>query len=312
MASKKCGSCQKKAVISLPYGPHSFCAEHFLYFFEKRFRKTIRLNSLVKHGEKIAVAYSGGKDSTAALYLLSRIFSKTNEINAIIVDEGIPGYRDKAVKIAVENCGEWSIPFELVSLEEETGFRMVDVMKKLKRSKETLGSSCSYCGVLRRQLLNRKAVELKAQKLATGHNLDDEVQSIVMNFFDNKLDQFARLGPIVESNSKSFVPRIKPLCETPEADIKAFVKLAGLNHFSKKACPLRHEAKRSYYRKILDNTEGEFPGTKYSILRFFQRTKPLLAKQFRAAELKECKKCGEPSSQGICRACQQLQKLQSL
>jgi len=310
--SKKCERCEKPAIVFLPYGSHSFCAEHFVYFFEKRVKKNIRVNSLLKHAEHIAVAYSGGKDSTATLFMLNQIFSKSNKLSAIIIDEGIPGYRDKAVKIAVKNCESWNIPFNLVSLEEELGFRMIDVMKKLKSSDETLGSSCSYCGVLRRQLLNKKALEIKADKLATGHNLDDECQSIAMNFFDNKLDQFVRLGSEVRNDSINFVPRIKPLYNTPESEIKQYVKIKNIPHFSKKACPLRHEAKRSFYRKMIDSAEEEFPGTKYSILRFFQQSKPLLEKAFKQKKLRACEKCGFPSSQKICGSCRQISKLQSL
>jgi len=79
MAQKQCVSCEKKAVIKLGYGPHSFCKEHFLHFFEKRVRKTIRENGLIKGREKIVVAYSGGKDSAVTLFLLNKIFGKSNK-----------------------------------------------------------------------------------------------------------------------------------------------------------------------------------------------------------------------------------------
>ncbi len=312
MASENCDRCKKKADIFLSYGPHSLCQKHFMSFFEKRVRRTIRLNSLIKSKEHIAVAYSGGKDSTVLLSLLNRVFSKTSQLTAIIIDEGIPGYRDNAIRIAEKNCKSWNIPYETVSMKKETGFQMTEIIKKLKSSGRALGSPCAFCGVLCRKILNEKAVEIGADKLATGHNLDDEVQSIAMNFFDNKLDQFVRLGPIVKSSSKKFVPRIKPLYETPEQEVKFYANSAGLNYYSINACPLRSEAKRSYYRQMIDAAEQEFPGTKYSILRFFERTKPVLEKQFKKAQLKECKKCGAPSSQEICGSCRQLSVLQSL
>ena len=96
MPKEKCDRCEKKSVIELLYGPHWLCKEHFLHFFEKRVKKTCRANKLVSPGEKILVAYSGGKDSAVTLYLINKIFGGRNEIQALLIDEGIEGYRDKA------------------------------------------------------------------------------------------------------------------------------------------------------------------------------------------------------------------------
>ncbi|HAB51479.1 MAG TPA: tRNA lysidine(34) synthetase TilS, partial [Ignavibacteriales bacterium] len=54
---------------------------------------------------------------------------------------------------------------------------------------------CTICGIFRRYLLNKKSKELKLTKLATGHNLDDEAQSIMMNQMKNNMNASARLGP---------------------------------------------------------------------------------------------------------------------
>ena len=233
----KCVQCEKEAKIVLRYGPHKFCKDHFLYFFEKRVRKTIRENKLIKGREKIAVGLSGGKDSTTALYMLNKIFSKSNKIVAIMIDEGIPGYRDKAIAIGKKNCESWNVDYEVVSMEKELGHKMIDIMKKISKNEE-LGSTCAFCGVFRRYLLNKKATEVRAKKIVTGHNLDDETQSILMNLFDNDLARLSRLGPIAGVREhKGFVPRIKPLWETPEKEVIAFVNFLGVKHYSEECCP---------------------------------------------------------------------------
>src|SRR3989344_7824805 len=92
-AATKCDKCDSQSKIILPYGPHRFCAEHFSNFFEDRVRKTIRTNELIKYGEKIAIGVSGGKDSMVTLHLLNKLYGNQAKIEAIMIDEGIPGYR---------------------------------------------------------------------------------------------------------------------------------------------------------------------------------------------------------------------------
>ncbi len=307
----KCDRCKKSEKIFLPYGPHHFCKEHFLKFFKQRFGKTVRRNNLIKRGEKIVVGLSGGKDSTVTLYLLNELYSKKNEIEALMLDEGIKGYREKALRIAKNNCKKWGIPFTVLKFKKEFGISMNEVMKKISKRKE-LGSSCSFCGPMRRTLLNKGAKKLKADKLATGHNLDDEVQSIVMNFFDNDLKRMDRLGVISKNASLKLVPRIKPLYDAPEKEVIAFAEFNGLKYYGKECCPFSHMAKRNFYRKMLNDVETKFPGTKYSIQKTFLNLKPLIEEKLKQKLSKKCKSCGEPSSSEKCRVCAKLEELKRI
>ena len=307
MPGKDCVKCGKKAVISLAYGLHRFCKQHFLGFFEKRVRRTIRENRLVEGREKVVVAYSGGKDSGVCLFLLNRIFGKSNPIEALLVDEGIPKYRDKALAIAERNCRKWKVPFKRVFFEKEFGFSMVDVMRKTGPKKE-IGSTCAYCGVLRRQLLNRFAKEMGAGKLATGHNLDDEAQSILMNVFDADLARFSRLGP-KSAASKGMVARIKPLYLCPEKEVIAFAKMQGIDYFEQQCCPFKWQAKRNDFREMVEGFEAKFPGTMFSIVRFLKEAKELAGKRAGSKKILACSRCGEPSSQKICKACKMVERI---
>ncbi|MBN2067712.1 MAG: TIGR00269 family protein [Candidatus Diapherotrites archaeon] len=306
----KCVQCGKKASISLPYGPHKFCKEHFLHFFEKRVRKTIRENRLVQGREKLVVACSGGKDSCTTLYLVNKIFSKSNPVEALLVDEGIPKYRDRALAIAEANCKEWGIPFRRVSFREEFGFTMVDVMRKTGPKKK-IGSTCAFCGVLRRRLLNKHAREMKAGKLVTGHNMDDEAQSVLMNVCEADLQRLARLGPISGiAKVKGLVPRVKPLWQCPEAEVISFAGYAGIRHFEGQCCPFKWQAKRNDFRGILNHLEASYPGTMFSILQFFRQAKPLLAREKpKNFKLNSCTECGELTSGSVCTACNMVVKL---
>src|SRR3989338_2655995 len=309
--NNKCDKCNKKSSILLPYGPHNFCKRHFIGFFERRARRTISRHRLIRRGERIAVGLSGGKDSGTTLYLLNKFFPKTNEIIAIMLDEGIPKYRDKALEIAEENCKKWKIKYVKRTFKKEFGITMMQIMKKIAKD-ENLGSTCSFCGVLRRYLLNKTAKELKCDKIATGHNLDDEAQSILMNIFDNDPKRLARLGAIAGiGETEEFVPRIKPLYETPEKDIIAYASFNGIKSYSEECCPFKWQAKRNLFRSELDKFEEKSPGTKYKILSFFKNMKPLLAAEQKKEKLHKCAKCRSITSEKnkYCMVCLQLKKV---
>lgn len=301
----KCNNCDKKAIIELEYGPHKFCKEHYIEFFEKRIRKTIRIHKLIKPREKIAISLSGGKDSTVLLWNVWNIFKNTNEIEAIIVDEGIEGYRDKSANIAIKNCEKLGIKYYLIKF-SENGNTMDEIVKEIQG--KNMGTPCSYCGIIRRKIVNKKAKEIKANKLATGHNQDDEVQSIVMNVFDANIKQYIRIGPKTDE-TKGLVMRIKPLSETPEEEIKYYAELMKIEHYPKR-CPYSGEAKRNEYRRMVEEFEKRFPGTKYSIQKFFNTTKPIVKEKYKQEKIQICKQCGEPSSRELCRSCEKQNKLQ--
>ncbi len=310
----KCLKCNRQAKVLLPYGPQKFCEKHFIELIEKRFRNTVRRYKLIKPNEKLVVAVSGGKDSLTALYLTQKFFRKTNSIVALLIDEGIRGYRDKALKFAIKNCNAWDIPYKLVKFKDEFGFSMSQIYRKMQKAKQNLGSACAFCGTLRRTLINKYSKRLKADKLITGHNLDDELQSILMNACDNDLVRFLRCGPVSGVKSfTQFVQRIKPLCEIPENEIMLYADYVGIEYYSA-CCPFRSEAKRNAYRKVLNSLERAYPGTKFSLWNFFLQVKPMLleSKQFKMLELKECKLCSEPTVSEICDACKKLKLLRKL
>jgi len=300
-----CDKCSKKSKFRLNYGPMNFCSDHFNSFFKQRFKKTIRKYNLLKKKDVVVLGVSGGKDSMTALHLLNKFFSKEQTIKALMIDEGIPNYRDKALKLAKKEVKKLGIEFKEISFKERLGKTMIDVMKKTGR-KKLVGSTCAFCGPFRRKLLNEGTIELHGTKMATGHNLDDEIQSITMNFFDNDLKRMSGLGPITQG-TKQLIQRIKPLYLSPEKEIIAFAELNEINYFKEHCCPFSWQAKRNEFRGMLNQMENKFPGTFYSILSAFENMNPLLKDKFK--EENYCQKCGSSSSGKICAACMKLKKL---
>jgi len=161
--------CNEKPVIALP-SSEKLCKYHFTDYFESKVFKTIRQFDLIGKKENIGVALSGGKDSLSILHILNKLSQQNPKIkiNAIAIDEGIKGYRNKTLGTAKKFCDENKIFLSIFSYKEEFGLTLDEMLKILDVK------PCTICGIFRRYLLNKSSRELKLTKLATGHNLDDE------------------------------------------------------------------------------------------------------------------------------------------
>ena len=305
MADVKCYACGKPAVIYRKYEGRGWCKEHFSLQLEKKVKMTIRKNRLIKPNDKICVAVSGGKDSSTLLYLMNKFFGKRPDIEicALAVDEGISGYRSESINEVKKLSKRLGVELVVVSFKKEFGMTLDQIVKKDYRP-------CTYCGVLRRYVLNKKSREIGATKLATGHNMDDEIQSIFINNLKGDINRLLRLGadPIIVNHPK-FVHRIKPLRDVPEKEIALYALLHGINaHFGK--CPYVKGGLRFEVRNFLNHVEEKYPGTKYNIVRNFDMLLPALRNYFKDGEkIRECSKCGEPTSREICKACELLKNI---
>ncbi len=303
--SNSCSLCKSKPVIYLPYSTQHLCKKHFTELFGKRVKRTVREYKMLKKGDKIGIGVSGGKDSFALLHALSKIKeSLPIELVALTVDEGIPGYRDKAIENAKKRCKELGVEQQVYSFKKEHGTTISEIAKK---GKENL---CSYCGVLRRKILNSKARELGLNKVAIGHNLDDVAQTAMLNLIRNEPLRFARFNePLLES--KDLIPRIRPLREIREKEVAAYAFLHGHKYDSGCCCPNATTALRWSVRHELNSLEEAHPGTKSRIASSFNTLQKIVKDSLKKEDLKmnSCKDCGEPSSTKLCMGCKMLKEL---
>lgn len=302
-----CSHCTQDAIIYLPYAQRHLCPMHFNELFEKRFRSTIRDFNMIKKGDRVAVGLSGGKDSITLLQLLHRLQKDLPfELLAVTIDEGIAGYRSKTLEVAEKEAKRIGVEHRVFTYKKEVGLSLDEIMEKKKEQK----IPCSYCGVMRRRLLNNAARELHADKLALGHNLDDMAQSVLMNVLRNEPMRLARLNePLVEN--EKFVPRIRPLMRTPEKEVAIYAMLNGLP-IDFQECPYARHAFRAHVREQLNETEERYPGTKFKVVNSFLAIECALKKGFgnRPLEIKNCRTCNEPSGQETCIFCSMREDLE--
>ncbi len=292
----KCQRCSKTAVIYQKYSNAHLCKPHFIGDVERKIKRDIRKFKMVERGDRIAVALSGGKDSIALLYVLHKIFKNRPDIEllAITIDEGIEGYREHTIPHAVELTNKLGIPHTIRSFGEEFGITLDDLTRKKEHA------SCTLCGVLRKNLLNKAARESGATRLALGHNLDDEAQTILMNYMRGDVDRMKRMLGIKQ---QGMVLRIKPLRSIPEKEVALYGFLNNLP-VSTDECPYAGEALRNEIREMINNYEVKHPGTKYSLLGGFEAISQALRSP--ETQVVRCEKCGEPGSYAVCKTCRLL------
>ncbi len=294
-----CSFCKTPAIIYTPYSKTHFCEKHFSEMFDKRFRATIREFAMIRKGERIVVGLSGGKDSCVLLHSLAKLRSALPfELVAITINEGIEGYRNKTLDLARSECEGLGIEHHVLSYKKEVGLTLDEIMERKKND-----IPCSYCGVMRRRLLNSGARELRADKLALGHNLDDIAQTVLMNLMRNEPLRLVRLGGPLVSDEK-FVPRIQPLMRSPEKEVAVYAITSGLE-LDFQECPYAKHAFRAHVRNQLNETEERYPGTKFKIFNSFTAMQKLLKQSAseNIKELKHCKQCSEPSANEVCVFC---------
>ena len=251
--------------------------------------------NLIKEGELIAVALSGGKDSVLTLHALKKYQEILDfDLVAISVDEGIEGYRSHGIDAAVNNVSDLGVDLIQKSFLDDEGFALDDIYQNFK-------SACIPCGVFRRNILNKTAFEVGASKIATGHNLDDEIQSFLMSFARGDTIKFSKFGPELDVIHPKLIPRIKPLWNTPEKDVGMWAVLNNINiHLDE--CPYSYLSLRAKIKEFLNVNEDKYPGLKNNIMESFKKI--LVFENDISTNLNECEICGEPTSSNICKACE--------
>ena len=303
MKCTKCGN--PHVIIKKEESGQVLCKKCFIKSIEKKAAKTIKKEKLIEKGDKVLVALSGGKDSVSLLEILNDYKERRIiDLCAVTVYEGIDNYRQDGVDIAIKHAERLGIEHKVVSMKNEYGITLDEIMEK-----ENHRIPCSYCGVFRRDILNKAAREMGATKIATGHNLDDEVQGIMMNYLEGNTDNISKFGPKTNSKAKEFTVKIKPLREVPEKEIGLYVVAKELDvHFA--GCPYAQHSFRKEVSDMLTNLTEQHPTIKYSTLRGYDKIRAAIGNQFtKEYKLRRCSRCGEPSANELCRACTFLKEL---
>jgi uncharacterized protein (TIGR00269 family) len=304
---KDCTQCKKPAIITRYYSGEVLCENCFRDSIMTKVRKAISKWKMLERTDRIAVAISGGKDSAVLLSVLVNNQQRfpDSEIIAITLDEGKA--EDKERKTIVSTLAQqFGVELIFSSYEELFSVNLDDVVNRASKAKSPL-APCAFCGVMRRQGLNILARRLNADKLALGHNLDDEVQSMIMNLIRGDLRRLSRITPFQKGLSPQLVSRIKPLYHILEEDLQLYAELLQLPT-QQNPCSYRTQSLRSEIRYWLNEFEKRHAGTKYNLFATLSRIITFLQQQTET-DFQNCQICGEPTSRAICAPCELLGQL---
>ena len=308
MAAALCTCCKRnEAFYFRQYSGERLCRKCFAASIEAKVRATITRHHMLRFDDHLAVAVSGGKDSLAILYILSKLrkHRPKTTLTAVTVDEGIKGYRNEALDIATKLCKKLEVPHHIVSFKELYGFSLDEIVAKAREKGRAELTACAYCGVLRRRAMNVGARQVKADKIATGHTLDDEAQTVLMNILRGDIARLAKEKPVTSEVHPLFVQKIKPFCEIPEKESALYAYLKKID-FQDTPCPYASEALRNDLRGMLNRMEEKHAGTKFTVARAIEKLRPAIEETLKKEDFKTCRECGEPSAMDLCKTCEML------
>lgn len=225
--------------------------------------RAIQEHDLVGEGDRILVAISGGKDSYAMMKVLSLLQKRAPvrfELVAVNIDQGFRGFRADVVEDWLkENRFEYHI--------EASEFDEI-----IQKHVEPGGTACSLCARLRRGVLYRLADELKCNKVALGHHMDDVIETLMLNLFFNGVLKAMPLK-LVSNDGRHTV--IRPLGYCREERIRRY---GQLEQFPVISCACKHcgdtSMQRQQVKAMLREMERKSPGLKKSMLTAISTVKP--------------------------------------
>ncbi|MGC9191713.1 MAG: ATP-binding protein, partial [Conexivisphaera sp.] len=296
----RCRICGRPGAVRVPYANAWFCEEHYARWFERRVARVAERYRMFEGVRRIAVAVSGGKDSVALLHALARLGAESGlEVIGIHLDLGIGEFSRESAEVARRNFEALGIEGRIVDLRSKYGFAIPDAVRAVRRP------ACSTCGAVKRYALAEAAEDAGADALATGHNLDDMAQFVLMGYQSGDLEGLARLRPVVPANHYR-IRSVKPLFLVYERDTLEYARVRGLPIVDAR-CPLKDETSQGAVRRKLLELEDEMPGFMLRLVQeFADGIQPALAARYlREEEVGRCRICGRPTSKDreICTFC---------
>ncbi len=288
----RCKRCRGTAVIELRRHNAAFCQDCFEHYVRGQVERAIHDHRMFEPDDRILVAVSGGKDSLALWDLLLDMGCRTT---GFYLGLGIDGYSDRSAVVCSTFAESRGAELVHVDLTREYGFDIPMAKRKGSRS------SCSVCGLSKRYLFNRVALDRGFDVVATGHNLDDEAATLLGNTLRWQTPFIARQFPVLPGRD-GMVKKVKPLYRLSERETAAYAFLRGIDYVVEE-CPLVAGNTQLKYKDAMNHLEAGSPGTKASFYLGFVERAAHLFRGEDDPELTECERCGQPTTGRFCAFC---------
>jgi uncharacterized protein (TIGR00269 family) len=297
--------CRDSAVIEVARHRAAYCGEHFVDHVRTLVRDAISRHDMLSYNDRILVAVSGGKDSLA---LWDVLLDMGYHADGLYLGLGIGEYSNESGRLVAAYAASRGALLHTVDLAAEYGYSIPEATGVRNRS------SCGVCGLSKRYVFNRVALEHGYDVMATGHNLDDEAAQLLGNVLRWQTPFMARQSVVLPA-SDGGVPRsgpegrsdaahgkmakkVKPLYRLSEREMAAYCVIKGLDYVVEE-CPMVGGNTVLRYKDALNELERHSPGTKAQFLfGFLDRVRPTYFEgaDTDAQSLAACAECGQPTA----------------
>lgn len=266
-----------------------------------RVLKTISEFKLVEEGDTIFVALSGGEDSASALFTLKTFVDREGidcELKGFHINFGFP-FSENTMRIVRRQTELAGVDLVTVST-DELGIPFSDIASKTRRP------ICSVCGVLKRYVLNRVPREMGANKVATGHHMDDFIVFFFKNIIGQNFSWISKFGPKLESTHPKLLCRIRPLFFVGRSENESFCRSMNIPVVTGEACPhtkfdCSTDPNREKWYETLQQIERRHKNFRYQMARSMVKMSKFFGVE--TSQFLECSVCGEPTNQKVCGFC---------
>lgn len=173
-------------------------------------RRTLRERALLRDGERVLVAVSGGPDSAALLSVLARLAPELGlALHAASVNHGLRPDAARDVEVAGALAAQLAIPFDALEVEVAANGASIQARARAAR----------YAA------LRRRAAELGASAIAVGHTLDDQAETVL-----SRLLRGASIPGLAGIEPRRADGVVRPLIDCRRAAVRAHVARFALPH----------------------------------------------------------------------------------
>ena len=289
----KCRKCGDSAALELRRHNAAFCSPHFIEFFRKQVAEAVHRHRMFTPEETILVAVSGGKDSLA---LWDVLIEEGYRTAGLYLDLGIFDYSKESRARCEAFAAARGQTLHVERVAEAVGAPIPVVQQVTRRP------TCSACGLSKRYLMNRTALQHGFPVVATGHNLDDEAATLFGSVMHWQTEALPRQSPALPSTHPKLVRRVKPLYRLSELETAAYAFLRGIDYIVEE-CPFAKGATSIAHKEVLNRLEEASPGAKHNFLfGFLDRARPAF-ERVEDVVLQECTSCGQVTTGAVCAFC---------
>ena len=294
----KCTVCREPAVIDIRRHNANFCAAHFVRHCRDQVAKAIKDFTMIAPTDRVLVAVSGGKDSLALWDMLLQL---GYHADGLYLGLGIGDYSDESGRTARAFAEQRGATLHEIDLRADYGYDIPGGAKASRRA------PCSACGLTKRHLFDKAAVDRNYDVVATGHNLDDEAAVLFGNVLHWHTDYLGRQAPVLEART-GFPKKVKPLVRLGEREMAAYCVVRGIDYIVEE-CPMAAGNRHLRYKDALNEVEAASPGAKYAFYHgFLERGAPNFALAPGDDPLGTCERCGAPCSGSVCAFCRLVER----